>query len=159
MKIQVKDNKDEFFKSLNALIKKKVIVGIPSDKTERNDDEPITNAEIGYISEFGDPERNIPQREFLRPGVELVKSECAIALAKAIHAVFDKSKGDPEIYLHATGIKASTSVKGFVEAGNFINLSDYTIFKRKLRGRTGTKPLIDTGQFLASITYGVRDDD
>lgn len=159
MKIEVKDNKDEFFKSVGALIKKRLIVGIPSDKTERNDDEPITNAEIGYISEHGDPAQNIPQREHLRPGVDLVKNQCAYEMACALHAAFDKSKGHPDEYLHRAGITASTSVKTFIEAGNFVNLSDFTIFKRKQRGRTGTKPLIDSAQYLNSITYGIRDDD
>lgn len=68
---------------------KEVLIGIPMSTTERPDGE-ITNAELGYIHEYGAPEANIPARPFLIPGVESVKGKALELMKKSYYRGFGK---------------------------------------------------------------------
>ncbi len=61
--------------------------------------------------------------------------------------------------LDQAGTLAANSVKSFITDAEFFPLAPATIKNRLIRGRTGDKPLIDTGQYRRSITYVVRDED
>ncbi|WP_425530049.1 hypothetical protein, partial [Stenotrophomonas maltophilia] len=58
------------------LVKTKLLVGIPAETADRaaeaGEPQPPNNATIGYAMEFGLPERNIPARPHLLPGVQAV---------------------------------------------------------------------------------------
>ncbi|HAX2567517.1 TPA: hypothetical protein JW640_001108 [Escherichia coli] len=58
------DNAKAILDALRSLTKKDVLVGIPSEDSER-DDVPFGNAGIGYLNEYGSPEQNIPPRPHL----------------------------------------------------------------------------------------------
>ena len=58
---------------------------------------------------------------------------------------------------HAAGLIAQNSVRRTLTTAAYRPLSERTLAERRARGRTGTKPLIDTGQYRNSITYVVRD--
>jgi hypothetical protein len=48
-------------------------------------------------------------------------------------------------------------VRAFITAGQgFAPLAAATLAARRRKGRTGTKPLIDTGQLRRAITYVLR---
>ncbi|MBU9534714.1 hypothetical protein KTE49_30225, partial [Burkholderia multivorans] len=57
------DRLDEVLKSISGLMQKEVLVGVPDSTAGRKDEgEPLSNAEIGYILEHGSPANNIPER-------------------------------------------------------------------------------------------------
>lgn len=141
--------------SVRALTSQQVLVGIPSDRAGRRDG-PITSAALGYIHENGAPEVNIPARPFLLPGVRSALPAVEQDLRRAAEAAYSGSMAGVETHLHRAGLRASTAVKAKLVSGPFAPLARGTIASRRRRGRTSIKPLIDTAQMLASVTYVIR---
>ena len=157
MKVTVtKDHLDEVLKSVRDLTKSRALIGVPDVNAGRDDDEPISNAEIGYIMETGSPSQNIPPRPHLIPGVEGARDKIANHLAVGARKALGGDGGAVDIALHRAGLEGSTAVKRKIDEGPFEPLAPRTLQARKARGRTGEKPLIDTGQYRNSITYVVR---
>lgn len=132
------------------------MVGIPEEKNDRNDDSGITNAEIGYIHENGAPEVGIPARPHLVPGVAKVQDKIEAGLANAGKLALEGKTEGVMRQLNAIGLIAQSSIRGLITAGLKPPLKPGTIAARRRRGRTGTKPLIDTGQYRNAITYVIR---
>lgn len=150
----------KLMKALKSLPHKNVLVGIPSDKSNRKaevgEKADITNAELGYIHEYGAPEKNIPARPFLIPGVEEVKPQVIKYFKEAGKAAVEGNITQIEKYFHMAGLAAQNTVRAKINNGDFEPLSEVTLRLRRSRGRTGTRPLIDTGQLRNSITYVIR---
>lgn len=157
----------KFLKALKDLPKHDVLVGIPEDKTMRDPEidsqhleagtkEPFTNAAIGYIAEFGAPEANIPQRQWLQPSIEKGKVKISKYMKQAGKLLLEGNVKGADKAFHAAGMTAQNIARATVNTGDFQALAEATIKARLRRGRTGTKPLVDTGQFRNSISYVVR---
>lgn len=160
MKI-TKDDVAKVLASIQELASKQVMVGIPASKAEREegDEEPINNAQLGYIHEFGSPKANIPARPFLNPGIKRAQESINNHLQKAAKAAMDGNEEKVDVELNATGLVAQAGARYEINNGDLAPLAESTIAARKRRGRTGTKPLIDTGQLRNSITYVIRKKD
>ena len=148
------DGLPDMLRRMAAVAQRDVLVGIPAG--EQRDDGP-TNAEIGYQNEFGSPANNIPARPHLIPGVAAVQDKAVARLTQAASAAATGRMSDAERHLHAAGLIAQNSVRRTLTTAAYRPLSERTLAERRARGRTGTKPLIDTGQYRNSITYVVRD--
>lgn len=148
------DGLPDLLRRMAAVAQRDVLVGVPAG--EARDDGP-SNAEIGYQNEFGSPANNIPARPHLIPGVAAVQDKAVARLTQAASAAATGRMSDAERHLHAAGLIAQASVRNEITSGEFTPLSARTLAERQARGRTGTKPLIDTGQYRNSITYVVRD--
>ncbi|MCJ2126794.1 hypothetical protein MKL11_30530 [Methylobacterium sp. J-077] len=136
------------------------MVGIPGGSqrsAEPGQPNPPDNATLGYLNEFGVPEKNIPARPFLLPGVESVKEAVAARLKKAIPLAMAGDRGAVDATLNAVGLIAVDAVQQKLLDGPFPPLSPRTLKARKARGRTGEKPLIDKGLLRRSITYSIRE--
>lgn len=151
-----KDRVPELVKAIRDLTSKEVLVGIPDTAAGRDDGDAISNAEIGYLMETGSPTQNIPPRPHLVPGVESVSDKIAKRMRSGAEAALAGKKADVDATLTAVGIVAENAVKAKITDGPFAPLSPKTIAKRKAKGRTGTKPLVDTGQYRRAITHVVR---
>ena len=151
----VKDDVKKLLKNIEAIASKSVLVGIPSEKKERKEGD-TTNAEIGFIHEYGSPMRNIPARPFLVPGVKASAERVSKTLKSyASDALNDASTIDKG--LNAVGLIAQSQVKKqIVSQEGFAPLSPTTLKARSDKGFKGTKALIRTGQLLNSITFVVR---
>lgn len=149
------DRLPDVLKSIQSLIKEQTLVGIPAKDATRTDG-PINNAVIGYIEEFGSPANNIPARPSLIPGVEAAQPEVIKRLRKGADGALDGKLDAADKALHSAGIVAVNSVRTKIGEGIPPPLKAATIAARKRRGRTGTIPLIDTGQFRNAMTYVVR---
>ncbi|MCT6589183.1 hypothetical protein N3553_04750 [Pantoea dispersa] len=141
--------------SLKAIAAKDVLVGIPEDRSER-DDVPFGNAGIGYINENGSPAQNIPARPHLVPGVRSVQDQTVPHLRAAAQAAMSGNAAAADLELNRAGALAANGVKRYMTITAFTPLAERTIDARIARGRTGDKPLIDTGQYRRAITYVVR---
>lgn len=146
--------------SINKLTATQVMVGIPAENAPR-EGEPINNATLGYIHENGAPERNIPARPFLVPGVTDRKDQIADYLGQGAKAAL---QGKPELAeraLMAAGQEGETGAVSRILAGIPPPLSPKTIYNRQHRRvnrRTAseTTPLVDTGELKNSITHVLR---
>lgn len=136
-----------------------VLAGVPRDEAVRSDpDEPseMNNASLAYIHENGAPASNIPARPFMRPGVEDVKDKIANEFKLAARSAVLGNEGEVDKRMNRVGIIAQSSMRTRINEGPPPPLKPGTIAARKRRGRTGTKPLIDTGQLRNSINYVIR---
>lgn len=152
------DKSADILKALKAIGKKDVLVGIPESENVRDGDD-IGNATIGFINENGSPARNIPARPHLVPGVRGAQSETLPLLKSAAQATLSGDEGAATRDLNQAGTLAVNAVKAYITNSEFVPLSPVTISKRLRRGRTGEKPLVDTGKYRDSIIYIVRDKD
>lgn len=152
------DSAQSILDALKTLANKDVLVGIPESKDER-DDGDIGNAAIGYINENGSPAQNIPPRPHLQPGVRAVEQDFMPHLKSAARKALEGDTEGAVTSLDRAGTVAANGVKRYITITGFIALSDVTLSQRRKLGRTGNKPLIDTGEYRRSITHIVRDKD
>ncbi|MBP2497802.1 hypothetical protein ABID82_004007 [Methylobacterium sp. PvP062] len=149
---------DPFSRAVMRELNSRALVGIPGDSMHPGEkgEAPISNAVLGYLFEHGQPEKNLPERPHLVPGVESIRDQAAERLLKAAKAAFLGDLDAPEKALHAVGLMAVAAVQQQITDGAFAPLAERTIKARLRRGRTGTKPLIDTGAYRRSFTYTIR---
>lgn len=152
------DTAQSILDALKTIANKDVLVGIPESGDER-DDGDIGNAAIGYINENGSPAQNIPPRPHLKPGVKSVKQDFIPHLKAAAQKALEGNAEGAETSLDRAGTVAANGVKRYITITGFTPLADATIANRLRRGRTGNKPLIDTGEYRRSITHIMRDKD
>lgn len=182
----VKDSVTRVVRSINELVGKQVLIGIPDSTTDRDDDDekgPITNAALGYIHENGNPATNLPARPFLVPGVKSVEDVAVAELKKAAQVSLDGDARKADVYLNRAGFIGMNGAKQEISYANFEPLKPASVRSRryarktqslredekqylKLVGQgmsaegaqnvTGIQPLINTGQLRNAINYVVR---
>lgn len=157
--IVVKKNLDLISKAVLALTKSEVMIGVPGGSgrsPEPGETTAIDNAVLAYRLETGDPETNLPARPFLVPGVESITGKAVELLKKAGKAAILGDSAAVETALNKIGLIGQAAVQQRMTDGPFAPLAPRTLAARKARGRTGEKPLIDSGQLRRSVTYIVR---
>lgn len=179
------DKLNDMSKAVAWLGTKEVMVGIPEEKTDR-DDGPgdATNSIIAYAHEFGVPEHNLPARPFLEPGIQNTEADWLKSFDAAARKAFEGNIPGAETSLMRAGEKAANGAKAVIRAQDFVELSRRTIEERlakivrghkqgaqrvaKYRAITNLleaaaweaaniKILQDTNQMFRAITYVVRD--
>ncbi|AOK00184.1 hypothetical protein [Burkholderia vietnamiensis] len=151
------DRLDEVLKSISGLVQKQVLVGVPDSTAGRKDEsEPLSNAEIGYILEHGSPANNIPERPHLVPGVQDARPKFEPQLQKGVEAALDGDIEKVNRSLNRAGLAAQNSVRAKINSNIPPKLADSTLDARRRRGVTRENTLVDTGQYRNAITYVVR---
>lgn len=168
------DKLADIMRAVADIASKEVLVGVPNANAERKDDQPISNAAIGYIMETGSPANNIPARPHLVPGIQDVQAEVAERFGKSAEAALSGSESGANAQLNAAGMIGQRGVRAKITDGPFVPLAESTLRARARRGRKGAakelasraagnqpdnanaKPLIDSGQYRQSITYVIR---
>jgi hypothetical protein len=180
-----KDMVNKTLRSLTDLVQQQVLVGIPDSTTSRKQEvgQPITNATLGFIHEFGSPAANIPARPFLIPGVRKSQKKYLPELAAACDSALDDNLHDALKHMAAAGIIAESSAKHEIHTAHFVPLKPSTVANRFKSRQTksqrkgekqyfdmllggadpytaqqaaGIQPLINTGQLARAITSVVR---
>jgi hypothetical protein len=151
----------DFTENFNAIIKRfrhdDVLVGIPEQDSERKDDDPIGNAALLAINEFGSAVNNIPPRPVMAIGIRKAKDEIAEQFRQAAVNALKQGFAALDTYFERAGIIASNSVKKVINSQEGIKgPSEATLAARKAQGFKGTKALVVTGQMRNAITYVVR---
>src|SRR5260364_404888 len=145
---------------MHLLVHKEVLVGIPADAPERQEEDEPGNAALGYLHETGSPARNIPARPFLVPGVRSAQKRINRYFEQSASAALDGHMEQVDKALHRAGLAAQNAVRAKMTEGPVKPLAESTLQARARRGHTpenaNAKPLIDTGQLRKSITYVVR---
>lgn len=150
------DNVAKAIAGIEKLATTRVMVGVPAENGSRQDSQPINNAGLAYIHENGAPEAGIPARPFLKPGIETKQAEISEGLKKAGNAALDGKPDAVDRGFHRVGLIGQNAVRAKITDGPFTPLAEATLAARRARGRTGTKPLIDTGQLRNALTYVIR---
>ena len=170
-----RDQVEDVLKAVRQLVSVEILVGIPGENAGR-DDGPITNVQIGMISEFGSPAQNIPARPFLVPGVRDALPSLLPKLKRAGQLAMDfKGPGPVTQALISVGLAAASAVQMKITTGPFQPIADATKrarLYRKLGYRNASearkqkmmakwmagdfKPLIDTGSLRNSLTFVIR---
>lgn len=156
-----------------------VLVGIPSDRVERDDNSELNNAELAAIHERGNPAGRLPARPFMVPGIERASAVIGPIVEKAAVAAV---KGESvTAYLEDIGEKVESSIKKVFTDNNWAPLKPISIlarawrhlsdnasyksatpmgkrkqFARELARRANDRPLLDTGALQGSIKHIVR---
>lgn len=138
----------DLIKRLEAFSTKAVYVGIPKEKNPTTE-EGFRMSDLAAVHEFGSPDRNIPERSFLRASVSNNQGRYFKFLSDRLI----KGGGEPEKILNELSVVAQDDVREYIVNGKFAPLSEKTV-KRK----GSSKPLIDTGRLRQSIVGVVRDE-
>lgn len=156
----------DFTENFLALVKRfehdAVLVGIPEGTTDRKDkdsreSQPITNAAILAINEFGSPANNIPPRPVMAIGIRNAADPIAEEFKKAAIGALKDGFQAVDQYYNRAGIIAANSVKKAInDQEGFDGPAESTLAARKSRGFKGTKSLIVTGQMRNAITHVLR---
>lgn len=154
-------------KALAEIKRTAIYVGIANDseKNKRKDGAPITNAQLGFIHEFGSPAANIPARPFLVLGVESVKDKIGADLGKAAKAALKGNESEFNERLTKTATDAAVAVRLYVKNGDFVSLAPSTIKARQKKidavgGEGNTiKPLMDTNDMISAVSGVVFKED
>lgn len=149
------DRLDGVLASINELVKKQVLVGVPDSAPDRKEG-PLSNAQIGYILEHGSPANNLPPRPHLLPGVQDARPKVEPELQAGVTAALDGDAQMVDTRLNRAGIVAASSVKAKINSNVQPALSERTLADRRRRGVTRENTLVDTAQYRNSITHVVR---
>jgi len=172
----VADKTADLRRAMAVLSSHDVLVGVPAAKAGRKEAEegagPVTNAQIGYIHEYGSPKRNIPARPHLIPGIRKVQPQVVDQFRAAGRAALAGEVGKVLACLERAGLLAQNSVRALFVDNDWEPLADATLDKRppadrdedgkivrrrkSRRERGALNPLIDSSQYRKSITYVVR---
>lgn len=155
MKITQDNSGSEALEKLADQIKKsKLEVGF-FESAIYPDGTPV--AYVAAIQEFGYPAGNIPSRPFFRNAISQNDGWKPLA-TKAMRAVVE-GRMELNQALNQMGLKMAADVKDSITDGSYEALKQSTLDARQSRKRTqgvASKPLIDTGQMLQSVTYAVN---
>lgn len=119
----------------------------------------ITMVELAAIHEFGAPKANIPERSFIRRTFIDNRGELKQMQAQLARAIITGGKG---VNQHTTGMTVRGAMEilgtwGAAKVKNTISQTDIPppLKEATIAAKGSSKPLVDTGQLLQSITYEV----
>jgi phage gpG-like protein len=129
-----------------------VRVGVLEEATKTSREEegsPLTLLEVAAIHEFGAPAAGIPQRSFIRAGVDAQLPEIQ-RVQRALAAQTIRGALTLDVALDRLGAKVAALLQNRIAAGIDPPNSAATIARKG-----SSKPLVDTGQLKAAITWRV----
>lgn len=145
-------------KAMNFMMENEVYVGISDETTTREKGEPVTNAELMFIHTNGSPINNIPARPVIEPAIEDDKDRLASMMEAAFMSA-EKDDTDGALKkLKLAGMRAQNVCRAwFTNPKNgWPPNSPRTAARKRAKGSTYPKPLIDTGELRKSITYFIK---
>jgi hypothetical protein len=170
--IVTKDDVKKMMGDLNALVPKRVLVGVPEEGDAR-DEGTIGNASLAYIHDNGAPSVGIPARPFMKPGIAKAQDTINRHLKAAVKASLDGDDEGCTTSLNRAGLTAQNRIRRVINDGEgFAPLKRGTLLgrmrKKKRLNKTLNKsekeeymesfhPLVDTGALRNSITYVVEE--
>jgi hypothetical protein len=123
-------------------------------------DSEMTTAEAAYINELGSPAHNIPPRPFMRPTFAKKQNEWKSIMRNEASKMI-RGKSTIERALEIVGLQAAGDIRETITNIWSPGLSMATIRARLARRSNKhhvgnlTKPLVDTGYMLNSLTHKV----
>ena len=131
-------------------VKVGVLQDAPKEAEEGSAGGDLSLLEVAALHEFGAPAANIPQRSFIRAGVD----ENLPEIQRVQHALaVQVFKGDVSlpVALDRLGAKVAALLQNRISRGIAPPNAESTVEKKG-----SSKPLVDTGQLKASLTWEVE---
>jgi hypothetical protein len=177
---EVRNNLSQLGRAMQALTDKDAYIGIPEDKTarEKAGDTGISNAYLAYIHEHGVPEKNIPARPHLVPGIQDIQDKAVKLLEQAAKQALECKPEAVDSALNKIGLLGQNAVRARFVNNDWPALADSTLDyqplhkndqgvaltdkkgkpkrKKSRRDRERTNPLIDTSQLRKAYTFVIR---
>ncbi|SBV95531.1 conserved hypothetical protein [uncultured delta proteobacterium] len=171
------DNTAAIRRAVQKLTEQDVFIGVPEDKAAREaaGDTGISNAYLAYIHEHGVPEKNIPARAALIPGIQDIQAEATEILKDTAKKALEGNEGAVDTGLNKIGLLGQNAVRARFVSNDWAPLADSTLDRRKkvsetvtAKGKTVKKmgksrrergainPLIDTSGLRKAYTYVIR---
>lgn len=132
------------------------------EKSRYDDAESTPVAYVAAQNEFGNPNKNIPARPFMRPTIASERNNWAKIGEQGAKNILKGNKTIGDV-LELIGLKASGDIKKTITKITTPPLSPVTIARRLSRYKDQStvgnlnKPLIDTGIMLNTLTNTVED--
>lgn len=146
-------------------------VGILENAPKPEDEDgaalPFTMASLGAIHEFGSKDGTIPERSFIRAGIDANESELREVARKVARGIYE-GRFDVEKGLGILGTKGAAAIRKFVTKGDQVpppnapSTVRQKVKKGAWRGRGPVdaaklvRTLVDTGRMIGSVTYAVE---
>lgn len=130
----------------------RVRVGVLEEATKASREEEgsaLTLLEVAAVHEFGAPAAGIPQRSFIRAGVDAQLPEIQ-RVQRALAGQTIRGAITLDVALDRLGAKVAALLQNRIAAGIDPPNSPATIARKG-----SSKPLVDTGQLKAAITWRV----
>jgi hypothetical protein len=108
-----------------------------------------TVAEVAAQNEYGNPDKHIPARPFLRPTIANKKGEWA-GIVNGLIRQGMQTGVIPDV-LETVGLAMQGDIVQAIADVQEPPLSSRTLAARRSRGNGSTKPLNDTGYMIASV--------
>jgi hypothetical protein len=115
-------------------------------------------AYVAAIQEYGDPTHNIPPRSFMRTTVAEKRTEWANLMRRGAQAIMAGGETMFSVLEKVSG-KAAGDIRIKISRITEPPLKPSTIAARRSRSASGeasTKPLVDTGHMLATVSNAVE---
>jgi hypothetical protein len=109
---------------------------------------------IAAIQEFGVPEKGIPERSFIRAPFAAHKTECVGLLKIEIKKAYE-GRGDIPKALDRLGLKMVSFMRTAIKFSSGGNEPYPPNAPSTIEKKGSSRPLVDTGQLLRSITHEV----
>lgn len=135
------------------------IVGAKADEVhDDGEGGEITNAELGALHELGNPDTGLPARSWLVRTFELKGDELRAMQLRVANALFALgSRFTIEQGLGMLGAWAAGALKATINDGLVVpRLEDSAAGRRTIARKGSTKTLVDSAQFVNSITWIVE---
>lgn len=147
----VEDHLPELQRVMAELGANTVSVGVAD--TPRTDGE-LTNAELAYIHEYGEPATNLPARPALAQGLERALPATGDALQAGLADALDGNPDGAVAALAVAGTFAVDAIKREYQSGEFAPLSPARAQERARAGQ-GTQPLYATHQLEQAVEFEI----
>jgi phage gpG-like protein len=108
--------------------------------------------EIATIHEYGAPKAGIPERSFLRRTFDDKRDELAKITKQLAVKLIDNRSFTMKVALGQLGAWGATQVKNTIAKGGHI---PPPLKKATIKAKGSTRPLVDTGRLVNSITHEV----
>lgn len=158
---KTRDNSESLVQMAAKLAKLKLFVGVTQENNARaptkDDPTPPSNSTVGYAMEFGVPERNVPARPHLVVGLKDASDAVVHNMGVAAVAVSVRDLPGALEAMADAGTACVESVRSKIQSGPFEPLAPRTIRARLAKGNQSDQPLVDTGQYLNSVGFVIRE--
>lgn len=141
---------DHYLKSMKEAKKSYVAVGITGQEKDKPYKGGASLVEVAAIHEYG--LGDMTKRSFLKLPMELKQKELSVIIGKAFERVIEGMEVKRGLSL--VGLEAVNISKGAFPTSGYGKWKD--VSEETKRRKRSSKPLIDTGQLVQSITFEVR---
>ena len=154
-------------KNGGAYAKVGILENAPAPENDTGEALPFTMAALGAIHEFGSRDGRIPERSFIRAGIDANEGELREVARKVARGIYE-GRFDVEKGLGILGTKGAAAIRKFVTKGDQVpppnapSTIRQKVKKGAWRGRGPVdaaklvRTLVDTGRMIGSVTYAVE---